>query len=1176
MTNIACVAQRRQFRLAAPVGDCVGVEDFIERWTGREGGAERANYQMFLSELCDLLDVERPHPAGADHAHNDYVFERAVRPRESEGATAPKRIDLYKKNAFILEAKQSRLPGGAKAIPTQQSLLPKEDLSTLGQRSRGASWDVMMQNARKQAEGYVFLLEADQPAPPFIITCDVGHCLEVFADFSGTGRAYTQFPDRNGFRVFMDDLRDAEVRKRLARIWTDPHALDPTRESAKVTRDIARRLAEVSKTLEAKGCNPEHVAHFLMRCLFTMFAEDTDLLPKGSFRALLEKSVEDPSHFPHRLKSLWADMERGAEFSHVIEARVRHFNGGLFKDTTVFELGREEIGELLAAARADWRQVDPAIFGTLLEQALDKDERRRLGAHYTPRSYVQRLVDVTVMEPLRGDWEAALTKAQQARDDGDDKQAIALVRDFHHKLCTTRVLDPACGTGNFLYVSLEMMKQLEGEVLQALTDLGEGQARLAMAGESVDPHQFLGLELNPRAAAIAELVIWIGYLQWHYRNHESHPAEPILRAFRNINFGRREGYDAVLTWDGYPLSAVVMGDDGKRVEAYPNPRRPEWPEAEFIVGNPPFVAGQDLRSEFGDAYVAALWSAHREMNDSADLVMYWWDRAADILLRPRTKLRRYGLVTTNSISQVFQRRTIARWLAAKRPVSIIWAVDNHPWTRATKDAADVRISMTVVEAGSHDGRLLQVISEADLETDEPQLVLRETSGKINSDLTIGADVTRTRKLLANAGVSHDGVKLHGKGFVVTERELEYLNLTSRPGLASHVKKFANGRDLRRGHLKHVLDFYGVPEGVIRAEFPEAYQYLLERVRYDLGSDGKPRVDSKGRKTGREWNNRSVYRDNWWIFGEPRSEMRPSIADIGRYIGTVDTSPNRTFEFIKADVLVDDGVVIVSLEGAEYLSILSSRIHVLFSLRAGGWLGVGDDPRWNKSLVFDPFPFPDQTPEQRERLAALGEELDATRKLVLAENPDLTLTGLYNLIEKVKAGAALTPAEEDAKQRGRVLILKELHDQIDRLTAEAYGWPADLADEDILARLVALNAERAKEEAAGHVRWLRPDYQIPRFAKGAAAKTGELDLGETVVAIDKGLPAFPTDRYEQPLAIEAVLAAAGRPMDAGELARSFKRGGKRIEQRVTQVLDTLTRYGRVSALADGKFAARRAA
>ena len=385
-------------------------------------------------------------------------------------------------------------------------------------------------------------------------------------------------------------------------MWTDPHSLDPTKESVRVTRAIAARLAAVSKALETRGCNAEDVAHFLMRCLFTMFAEDTELLPKDSFKALLERCVDDPRHFTHRVKQLWADMDKGAEFSAVIDARVRHFNGGLFANTTAFELGREEIGELLAAAKADWKLVDPAIFGTLLEQALDKDERQRLGAHYTPRAYVQRLVDVTVMEPLRTDWQAALNRAETARDDGKDTEAIAIVRAFHHRLCTTRVLDPACCTGNFLYVALELMKHLEGEVLQTLIDLGDQQGALSISGaESVDPHQFLGLELNPRAAAIAELVVWIGYLQWHYRNHESHPVEPILKAFNNINFGKHEGYDAVLTWDGYPVPLAVE-KDGKRVEAYPNARRPEWPVAEFIVGNPPFLGkGAAMRGPLGDA-----------------------------------------------------------------------------------------------------------------------------------------------------------------------------------------------------------------------------------------------------------------------------------------------------------------------------------------------------------------------------------------------------------------------------------------------------------------------------------------------------------------------------------------------------------------------------------------------
>jgi hypothetical protein len=1138
------------------------VDEFIARWTAREGGAERANYQMFLSELCDVIGVPRPDPAGAERAHNDYVFERAVSPRDSAETTAPRRIDLYKRGAFILEAKQSRLPGGRNAMPNQLSLFAHDDGAVAAEPPRG--WDAMMQNARKQAENYVFLLDPGQPTPPFIIVCDVGRCLEVYADFSGTGRAYSQFPDRTGFRILMDDLRQEEIRGHLAAIWTKPHSLDPTKESARVTREIAKRLAEVSKALEDKGANPEDVAHFLMRCLFTMFAEDTELLPAGSFATLLRKSVDDPAHFALRLKTLWSQMEKGEEFSHVIEARVRHFNGGLFKDTTVFELGSEEIGELLAAAKADWKQVDPAIFGTLLEQALSKEERKRLGAHYTPRAYVQRLVEVTVMEPLRADWQAALTKAQAAKDAGGEKDAVEMVRAFHHQLCTTRVLDPACGTGNFLYVSLELMKKLEGEVLQTLVDLGDPEQSLALRGETVDPHQFLGLELNPRAAAIAELVIWIGYLQWHYRNSKTHPNEPILRAFDNVNFGKHAGFDAVLTWDGYPTPSVEMRD-GKRVETYPNACQPMWPEAEFIVGNPPFTGGKDLRSRMPEGYAEALWSAHRLVNESADFVMFWWDRAAELLTRPGTPLRRFGLVTTNSVTQVFDRRVIERYLAAKKPVSIVFAVPDHPWTKATKDAASVRIAMTVAVAGMSDGILRRVTTERDLNTDEPEIAFAQKTGRVNADLSVGVDITRAASLLAGKGICSPGVKLHGSGFVLTRSQAAYLGLGSRPALEDHIRKYLSGRDLT-GHPRDrmVIDLFGLASADVRRDYPEVYQHLQETVLPERQRQAakSPTRDAK------------EYAENWLFFGKPRSELRPALLNLPRYIATVETAKHRVFQFIEGSILPDNMITVVAIDDAYALSILSSRFHVVWTLASGGTLE--DRPRYNKVRTFDPFPFPDPSDLVQDELRRAGDELDSHRKHVLADNPDLTTTRIYNIRDKVRAGLELTEAEEDVKRRGLVLILQELHERIDALTAEAYGWPADLTDEQIIERLVALNAERAKEEAAGRVRWLRPAYQIPRFAKVAAAKSGELAFPETVTPIDRGLPAFPKNRYEQPLAVEALLAIAGRPLSVAEAARGFRRGGKRIEPRVAQALATLARYGRISALPDGRFAARKVA
>ena len=308
------------------------IETFLDKWLGKEGGAERANYQMFLSELCDVLGVARPNPAHGTNNMNDYVFERGVKRRESEGANSTLRIDLYKKGCFILEAKQSRLPGGDKAIPFQTTL-PGLDLAA-GGRSKTRKWDAMMDNARKQAEDYVFRLEASQPAPPFILVCDVGNCIELYADFSGTGRAYSPFPDRKSYRIDLEDLRDDRKLERLATIWTDPDSLNPARETARVTRNIADRLAAISLRLE-QNHDAQEVAHFLMRCIFTMFAEDVDLLPTGKFTTLIEECLDHPDSFAPLLQDLWARMDEpnyDKRFYSAFKQHLLHFNGNLFKD----------------------------------------------------------------------------------------------------------------------------------------------------------------------------------------------------------------------------------------------------------------------------------------------------------------------------------------------------------------------------------------------------------------------------------------------------------------------------------------------------------------------------------------------------------------------------------------------------------------------------------------------------------------------------------------------------------------------------------------------------------------------------------------------------------------------------------------------------------------------------
>jgi hypothetical protein len=366
------------------------LETFIAHWSSSDGGQERANYALFLTGLCAVLALPRPDPASYDTESNAYVFERAVTFCAPDGATSRGRIDLYKCGCFVLEAKQSRRPGTEKATQSNLFEPEREECAPRGRRTTSRAWDVLMVNARRQAEDYAKALPASEGWPPFLIVCDVGHCFELYADFTGQGKNYAQFPDRQNFRVFLEDLRSEDIRERLRMVWRDPHKLDPTKIAAKATREIAERLAKVSKHLEeAKGADgkklhdPEQVALFLMRCLFTMFAEDVELLPKDGFRTVLERCVQDPQKFPLLVGQLWEAMDKGG-FAFALEKEVRQFNGYLFKSRTVLPLPRQEIGELLEAARADWRQVEPAIFGTLLEQALDPAERRKLGAHYTP------------------------------------------------------------------------------------------------------------------------------------------------------------------------------------------------------------------------------------------------------------------------------------------------------------------------------------------------------------------------------------------------------------------------------------------------------------------------------------------------------------------------------------------------------------------------------------------------------------------------------------------------------------------------------------------------------------------------------------------------------------------------------------------------------------------------
>ncbi len=1072
------------------------VDTFIAKWS-KSSGSEKGNHQSFVIELCDLLGVPRPDPVVKD-GDNAYVFEKAVVLHDDAGAERDGWIDCYRRGSFVLEAKQSTASGpNRRGTPAHQARL-------LG--------------ARKQAEGYVRALDpAHEPVVPFLIVLDVGGSFDLFSDFTRTNRFWSAFPDAASNRIRLADLVDPAKRTLLARIWTEPYSLDPSAKAQVVTRNAAEHLAVIARELEAAGHTPERVAGFLMRYFFCAFAEDIGLMQPRQFTEFLIGFRGKATHLAPALDILWRDLNHGG-FSQALRAEVLHFNGGLFAESYALPVTEAQLDLLIQTAEFDWSPVEPAIFGTLLERALDPRERHRLGAHYTPRAYVDRLVSATITEPLRATWQqvqdviedllgdtvadqikknaarliqeltgadkVSAKKTKKTQDQSEHAQLLAqrLVAAFHRHLAAVRILDPACGSGNFLYVALEHLKRLEGEVLGLEARLGAAGSRIAMAQLDVDPRNFLGLEINPRAARIAELVLWIGYLQWHRRtrsNADDKWPDPVLHAYKNITCR-----DALIEhgtvqptgdtiWDGHttrphPVTGASVPDEKARtpVMTYDNVIPAEWPQADYIVGNPPFIGNKRMRQALGDGYVEAVRSAWGAVPETADFVMYWWHHAAQLVRA--NAVRRFGLITTNSITQTFNRQIVQGHLdgesmipplslcgGVRPPLVIAWAIPDHPWVDAA-EGASVRVAMTVgcrtEDLGPADGWLLTVAAEGETVGDVPAITYAERRGMINADLTIGAQVTRARNLKANNSMCFQGMNLVGEGFRLTN------DAAAMFGSCSVIKPYQKGKELLQGGDSGlVIDCFGLTGEALRERFPAVYQHLSDHVRPE-----------------REQNKDRQRREKWWLHGRSNETLRDALLGLDRYICTVETSKHKPFVFVAGDVIPDHKLYAITTADAWILGVLSSRIHLIWADAAGGTLE--DRPTWTNTTCFSPYPFPVCPAAQQARIRQLGEDLDAHRKRQQAAHPGLTLTGMYNVLAKLRSGEALTAKEKTIHEQGLCAVLKDIHDRLDAEVAAAYGWPADLPDDAVLDRLVQLNTKRATEEAAGTIRWLRPDYQ----------------------------------------------------------------------------------------------------
>jgi hypothetical protein len=1128
------------------------IQQFLSKWQGSQGN-ERANYQGFFLDLCEALGVDRPPPKG-NIPGDPYCFDKDIQVIHKDGITT-NFADFYKEGHFLIEAKQ----GG--------------NSSKRGTAKRGTkTYDTAMEKAFYQALSYTPFLSSK---PPFVITCDIGSHFELWMSFSGN---YGGYGARE--KIPLDRLLDEKVFDRFVKIFSDPQSLNPEKYRAKVTREVADTLAKLARWLEEQGNEPQEVSNFLMRCIFTMFAEDVDLLKGEVFtKALKDRWIAYPPAFKSEIETLWQTMNTGGSFGF---ERILRFNGSFFAQAIAFDLPKAQLEVLYEAAQKDWSAVEPAIFGTLLERALDKKERSRLGAHYTPRSYVERLVRPVVMEPLREEWllvESEVDRLLILKDNQQEptktqrQKAANEIQAFLQKLQQIRILDPACGTGNFLYVTLDLLKTLEQEAQTRLLDvvgqvttdlLEEFDPRLA-GRKQVNPSQFLGIEINPRAAGIAELVIWIGYLQWHFKRYGSTPPpEPILQDFHNIEFR-----DAVLAYDGkepdvdpktgkvrtrwggrmmkHPVTGENVPDPSDQIPIYRyiNARSAEWPEADYVVSNPPFIGNSRMREQLGDGYVKVLRSVYKNVPESVDYVMYWWERSASLL--QEGKINSFGFITTNSLRQTFNRRVIYSHIEDKKTISIVFAIPDHPWVDAF-DGAAVRISMTSALRGKHRGLLHKVIRELAQENGESVVEFESKLGIISSSLSVGADINSAKVLKANEKIGNRGVQLIGSGFIVTSYEARLLGLGKIQSIEKYIRRYRNGRDITdRPRDVMVIDLFGLSESRVKSELPLIYQWILERV-----------------KPEREQNNRASYRDKWWIFGEPVVTTRNALEGLDRYIVTCRTAKHRVFVFLENDIVPDAKLVTVALNDAYFLGVLSSGIHVLWALKSGAFLE--DRPNYNHSECFGKFPFPDPTLEQKQKIRELGERLDAHRKRVQAQHPDVTITGMYNLLEKLRKGEAFSESDRTYNDKALVSTLKQIHDELDVAVFEAYGWQPNLSDEEILERLVKLNGDRAEEERNGLIRWLRPEYQAPDEVRTQQVLTGVVEPEETVIAPVEQKP-FPKQPKEQLASIRDLLRTSGGEWTIEQIAAQFK-GGGRYKAAIQENLERLEWFGMLIYREDG--------
>ena len=959
-------------RTTMTIEPSMSVDEFAAKWRNA-ALRERANSQTHFNDLCAVLDVATP--VEEDPSGESYTFEKHVDLPGGGSGDA----DVWKRGHFGWEYKS-------------------------GGKSLG--------DAYKQLLGYREGLEN----PPLLVVCDMNR-FEIHTNFTNTEPRVIEFTLKH-----LEENPTHYIRL-LREVFLDPEALHPNRDPRYITETAAAKFGEVAEALRDLDHDPNAVARFLNRLVFCFFAESM-----GLFR--------NDDNLTHRPVTITLDFLRGrverskAQLSAIFDAMSRQeitdfgpyptpwFNGGLFDSSAAeetFSLTGDLVDILLETAELDWSRIEPAIFGTLFERGLDPSRRSQLGAHYTDPDNIMRVVEPVVLRPLRREFDelrsaldadAARVEEPRARYDTNGTLEMneaapdspeGRIRAFHDRLAAVRVLDPACGSGNFLYVAMRELKQLEDELIR----WADSAFAIKTLHRRIGPANMLGIDIDQFAVDLTRLSLWIGDIQWTLQHSLRRLPEPILDQIEQI-----ECRDAILSED----------EDG-------NPIPAEWPEAEFIVGNPPFLGGKLMLEELGDGYVADLRGAWADaISGHSDLCAYWHELARREI--DRGNAVRAGLLATSSITGRETRGVLESVCASG---SIFSAYRDEEWVN---DGAAVRIAIVCQDDGSEPERQLD----------------GEAVDSINANLTSGLNLLSAAQLLENAGIGFHGTKRNG-AFDISPDDAERmlaapLNVNGQPN-SDVIFPFVIARDLAqrpRGH--YVIDF-----GQDRSEKDSAaYEHPFEHIKEHVYSV-------------RQNNRTTRLKTQWWLYEAWRPRMRNAIASLSRYITTPVTSKHQFYVWLATDVVPDATLNVIARDDDCTFGLLHSRAHELWMLAQSTRLADGPSRRYILASCFNtfPFPWPLNTPDDtlteaqlahRDAIAVAAVSLNDQREAWLnppnADPDELrqrTMTNLYNN----------PPA-----------WLQIAHQEIDEAVSAAYGWPADLSDDEILSRLLALNLERAGE------------------------------------------------------------------------------------------------------------------